>query len=129
MTTKDLGIAMRALGQNPTETELQDMIDEVGGDGYGDGLIDFSEFLAIVARKLEDSEEEIRQAFKAYDKDNNGYISTAEMRHALFNLGERLTNDEMEEMVREADVDGDDRVHYEEFIKVIRSRPVYAPNA
>ncbi|KAG8699007.1 translation elongation factor EF1B gamma [Ceratobasidium sp. 394] len=129
MATKDLGIAMRALGQNPTEAELQDMIDEVNGGGYGDGLIDFSEFLTIVARKLEDTEEVIKEAFKAYDKDNNGYISTAEMRQALFDLGESLTDHKINEMVQEADVDGDDRINYEEFIKVIRSRPIYAPNA
>ena len=58
---------MRSLGQNPTEAELQDMINEVDADG--NGTIDFPEFLTMMARKMKDtdSEEEIREAFR-YDK-------------------------------------------------------------
>ena len=66
---------MRSLGQNPTEAELQDMINEVDADG--NGTIDFPEFLTMMARKMRDtdSEEEIKEAFKVFDKDGNGYIS------------------------------------------------------
>ena len=55
---------MRSLGQNPTEAELQDMINEVDADG--NGTIDFPEFLTMMARKMKDtdSEEEIREAFR-----------------------------------------------------------------
>jgi Ca2+-binding EF-hand superfamily protein len=55
---------MRSLGQNPTEAELQDMINEVDADG--NGTIDFPEFLTMMARKMKDtdSEEEILEAFK-----------------------------------------------------------------
>uniref|UniRef100_A0AAQ4QWU2 EF-hand domain-containing protein n=1 Tax=Gasterosteus aculeatus aculeatus TaxID=481459 RepID=A0AAQ4QWU2_GASAC len=59
---------MRSLGQNPTEAELQDMINEVDADG--NGTIDFPEFLTMMARKMKDtdSEEEIREAFRVFDK-------------------------------------------------------------
>ena len=79
---------MRSLGQNPTEAELQDMINEVDADG--NGTIDFPEFLTMMARKMRDtdSEEEIREAFKVFDKDGNGFISAAELRHVMTNLGE-----------------------------------------
>lgn len=79
---------MRSLGQNPTEAELQDMINEVDVDG--NGTIDFPEFLTMMARKMRDtdSEEEIKEAFKVFDKDGNGYISAAELRHVMTNLGE-----------------------------------------
>ena len=50
ITTKELGTVMRSLGQNPTEAELQDMINEVDADG--NGTIDFPEFLALMARKM-----------------------------------------------------------------------------
>uniref|UniRef100_A0A8C5BW33 EF-hand domain-containing protein n=1 Tax=Gadus morhua TaxID=8049 RepID=A0A8C5BW33_GADMO len=61
ITTKELGTVMRSLGQNPTEAELQDMINEVDADG--NGTIDFPEFLTMMARKMKDtdSEEEIRE--------------------------------------------------------------------
>ena len=82
---------MRSLGQNPTEAELQDMINEVDADG--NGTIDFPEFLTMMARKMKDSdsEEEIKEAFKVFDKDGNGYISAAELRHVMTNLGESLS--------------------------------------
>jgi calmodulin len=149
ITTKELGTVMRSLGQNPTEAELQDMINEVDADG--NGTIDFPEFLTMVgvglclgvwqgspvvlclshartytrnyqmARKMKDtdSEEEIKEAFKVFDKDGNGFISAAELRHVMTNLGEKLTDEEVDEMIREADVDGDGQINYEEFVKMM----------
>jgi len=87
ITTRELGVVMRSLGQNPTEAELQDMINEVDPDG--NGTVDFPEFLTMMARKMReiDAEEEIKEAFKVFDKDGNGYISSAEMKHAIARLG------------------------------------------
>ncbi|RLN52106.1 hypothetical protein BBJ29_001640 [Phytophthora kernoviae] len=121
ITTKELGTVMRSLGQNPTEAELQDMINEVDADG--NGTIDFPEFLTMMARKMKDtdSEEEILEAFKVFDKDGNGFISAAELRHIMTNLGEKLTDEEVDEMIREADIDGDGQINYEEFVKMMMS--------
>ncbi|KAL0830880.1 hypothetical protein ABMA28_002984 [Loxostege sticticalis] len=79
------------------------------------GTIDFPEFLTMMARKMKDtdSEEEIREAFRVFDKDGNGFISAAELRHVMTNLGEKLTDEEVDEMIREADIDGDGQVNYE----------------
>lgn len=60
-----------------------------------------------------DSEEELREAFRVFDKDGNGFISAAELRHVMTNLGEKLTDEEVDEMIREADIDGDGQVNYE----------------
>lgn len=46
-------------------------------------------------------------------QDGNGYISAAELRHVMTNLGEKLTDEEVDEMIREADIDGDGQVNYE----------------
>ncbi|KAJ0260597.1 Calmodulin-1 [Hirschfeldia incana] len=118
ITTKELGTVMRSLGQNPTEAELQDMINEVDADG--NRTIDFPEFLNLMAKKMKDtdSEEELKEAFKVFDKDQNGFISAAELGHVMTNLGEKLTDEEVEEMVREADVDGDGQINYEEFVNI-----------
>ncbi|XP_072039372.1 neo-calmodulin [Amphiura filiformis] len=122
ITTKELGTVMRSLDQNPTEAELQDMINEVDADG--NGTLDFPEFLTMMAHKMKDkdSDDDIREAFKVFDKDGNGFISSAELRHVMTNLGEKLTEDEVEGMIREADIDGDGQVNYEEFVKMMTSK-------
>ena len=122
ITIKELGTMMRSLGQNPTEAELRDLINEVDADG--NGTIDFPEFLNLMARKMQDtdSEEELKEAFKVFDKDGNGFISAAELRHVMTNLGEKLTDEEVDEMIREADVDGDGQVNYDEFVKMMMAK-------
>jgi calmodulin len=122
ITTKELGTVMRSLGQNPTETELNDMINEVDSDG--NGTIDFPEFLSLMARKMRDTdtEEELIEAFKVFDRDQNGFISAAELRHIMTNLGEKLTDEEVDEMIREADVDGDGQINYEEFVRMMMAK-------
>ena len=69
----------------------------------------------MMARKMKetDSDEELREAFRVFDKDGNGFISAAELRHVMTNLGEKLTDEEVDEMIREADIDGDGQVNYE----------------
>ncbi|XP_006864950.1 PREDICTED: calmodulin-like [Chrysochloris asiatica] len=115
ITTKELGTVMRSFGQNPTEAELQDMINEV--DANGNGTIDLPEFLTMMARKTKDttSEEEIREAFCVFDKDGNGYISAAELCHMMTKLGEQLTDEE-------ADIDGDGQVNLEEFVQMMTAK-------
>ena len=60
--------------------------------------------------------------FSVFDKDGNGYISAAELRHVMTNLGEKLTDEEVDEMIREADIDGDGQVNYEEFVAMMTSK-------
>ena len=88
ITTKELGTVMLSLGQNPTEAELQDMINEV--DTNGNGAIDFPEFLTMMIKKMKDTDEaEIRESFKFWDRDGDGFISPCELRHAMASLGRR----------------------------------------
>ena len=119
ITSQELGTVMRSLGQNPTEAELSDIIKSLESD-----TIIFEEFLKIMVVKMKDqeSEEEIKEAFKVFDKDGSGTISAAELRHVLTNLGEKLTDNEVEDLIREADVDGDGQIDYNEFVKLMLSK-------
>ncbi|KAI8508561.1 Calmodulin-3 [Branchiostoma belcheri] len=93
----------------------QDMINEMDHDGSG--TIDFPEFLLVMSKKQQesDSEKEIREAFRVFDKDGNGFITASELRVVMANLGEKLTDEEVDEMIDEADSDGDGHINFEEF--------------
>lgn len=66
----------------------------------------------MMVRQTKDavSEEEIREAFKVFDRDNNGFISTAELRYVLASIGEKLTDAQVDEMVLVADQNGDGQI-------------------
>lgn len=122
ISSKELGTVMRSLGQNPTEAELFDMINEV--DSNQTGSIKFQDFLNLMVRKMRDTdtEEELIEAFQVFDREGNGLITAQELRHVMTNLGEKLTAEEADEMIREADVDGDGQINYEEFVKMMMSK-------
>ncbi|KAF3338163.1 Calmodulin [Carex littledalei] len=114
ITMHELRTVIKQLGQNPTEEDVQEMIREVDADG--NGTVEFNEFLALMERKLKetDSDDELREAFRVFDKDNDGFISSSELRSVLMNLGENITDEEVDEMIKEADANGDGQVDYNE---------------
>merc|ERR1712243_23343 len=113
---------MRALGQNPSEAEIQDMVNQVDKDGSG--LLDFPEFLSMMVLKAEseNAEDEIREAFQVFDGDGNGFINRQELACVMGNLGEALTPEEIQSMIDEADLDGDGQINYEEFFSMMNSK-------
>jgi len=119
ITSEELGEMMRSLGLEPSETELQDIINEVDLDSTGS--IDFDEFVTMMAKRVPkvDAETELRQAFKVFDRDGSGTIDTEELRHVMKSLGENLTDEQIDEMIREADKDGDGTVDYNEFVQLL----------
>ena len=127
---------MKSLGQTPTEKELREMIEEVDEDG--NGSIELDEFICMMAKSMKETERncgDVEAAFKVFDQDGDGYkhhldihifsennkvvhfrfISPEELKAVMLTLGEVLTQDEIEEMIREADLDGDGKVCFQEF--------------
>eukprot|EP01132_Coremiostelium_polycephalum_P005538 gene5538-6897_t len=123
ITTQELGVVMRSVGSNPTQAELKDMIKEIDD---GSGLVTYQQFLNLMQRKMQysDSEADIKQAFKVFDKKGNGYANIADLKHTLTSIGEKLTKEEFDNMMKEAKtVDG--QIHVDEFVRVIKTSKAF----
>merc|ERR1712216_90380 len=106
----------------PTDKELNDMIAELDKDGSGD--IDLREFLLAMQSKIQDAEGEeiIKDAFRMFDEDNSGSLDYDEIRNILSNMGEKMNSEEIEELIKTVDYDGDGAVDLKEFMAVVLDR-------
>lgn len=122
INAKELGFVMRAMGHNLCETELRDIIKDVDADE--DGAINISEFLMITPRYIKETnaEEELRQAFAVFDNEQKGFLDVEDLRRYMTNMGDKLSDEEVEEMLRHAPVDKDGRLYYHEFIKLMLAK-------
>jgi len=123
--TKDLKVAMRALGFEPRKEEIKKMICDV--DKENSGTLTFDNFLNLMARKIseKDSKEEILKAFKLFDDDETGKISFENLKRVAKELGENLTDEELQEMIDEADRNGDGEVDEDEFLRIMKKTSLY----
>jgi calmodulin len=117
-----LGAVLEGLGIKTTITELQSIIHEIDYDG--NGTISFEEFVDMMYRRRgtfkNEDDTEIIALFRAFDKDNNGLITAEEMREAFAKFNEDFSEEEIEEMIKDADVDGDGLINYEEFVEMLK---------
>ncbi|XP_076268425.1 neo-calmodulin-like [Rhynchophorus ferrugineus] len=122
ITTKELGTVLKALGQNPTEAELLDIIAEADTDG--NGLIDFNEFSAVMKGIIKecDNEDDIKGAFRVFDKEGKGFITADDLRDIITSLGEKFSDNEYDEMIRAADLDGDGVVTLADFMEMMTAK-------
>ena len=112
----ELGVIMRSLGHKPTEVELQDIINQ---DIFNHNTITFFKFKQIMEDKIRDREKEgveLKEAFRAFDKDGEGCISAATLRHVMTNLGEKLKDEEVDELFAEASIENEGDMNYVDFV-------------
>ena len=123
--SKELKVAMRALGFEPKREEIKKLISEVDKDGSG--VIDFPEFLDMMTAKMQerDPREEMMKAFRLFDDDETGKISFKNLKRVAKELGENMTDDEIAEMIEEADRDGDGEIGEEEFMRIMRKTNLF----
>merc|ERR1712084_212335 len=109
---KELKVAMRALGLDAKKDEIRRMIN------------DFNEFLNMMTARMgdRDSREEIIKVFRLFDDDETGKISFKNLKRVAQELGENMTDEELQEMIDEADRDGDGEVNEEEFFRIMKRR-------
>ena len=87
----------------------------------GNGIIDFREFLHLMETRMKgtDTEAELREMFKVFDMDGNGYISAEEFKWTMMNLGQQLTEEEVEEIIKTADLNGDGQIDLEGILSFV----------
>jgi len=107
------------VGQNPTKKELEEIKAKL--DPTGNKAISFDEYLKIQNRpegwKAHGTEEEFVQGFAVFDRDGNGLISAGELRYVLTSLGEKLTDKDVDELLRGVETDKDGFINYSDFVK------------
>uniref|UniRef100_A0A0G4G1J2 EF-hand domain-containing protein n=1 Tax=Chromera velia CCMP2878 TaxID=1169474 RepID=A0A0G4G1J2_9ALVE len=119
---RELKAAMRALGFDVKKEDVRKMMAEIGKDPTA--AISFEDFCEIMSGRMADkySRSEILKVFRLFDDDESGKISFRNLKRVAAELGENLTDEELQEMIEEADRDGDGLISQDEFYRVMRRR-------
>ena len=113
ITADELFNTLDKLGFEPKRSDMHKMIDDT--DDNADGKMDIDEFIVMLLDVKQHSnrknpEQTFFEAFQLFDRDGNGSISRDELKQVLTNIGEDLTSRDIDEMVKEADNDGDNNI-------------------
>merc|ERR1712036_133302 len=118
---RELKAAMRALGFEVKNEELKKMVTDIDNDG--NGTIEFVEFLQMMTAKMgeKDTREDIEKVFKLFDDDNTNKISFRNLARVA-ELGETIDDEELQDMINQADRDGDGAINADEFYRIMKKK-------
>lgn len=124
-TVAYLQLAMRALGFEPRREEIKNILSTHVKDDSE--FITLEQFVSIMSEKIADkgAKEEIMKAFRLFDNDQTGKISFKNLQRVAQELGENLTEEELKEMIQEADQDNDGEVNQDEFLRIMKKTCLY----
>ena len=120
-----LKFAIRALGFEPKKEEINKIIEQI--DKNNTGFISYEDFVSLMAKRFteKDTNDEIMKAFQLFNSDGTGGISFENLKRVAKELGENLSDDELKEMITEADRDGDGIVNSQEFLRIMKKTCLY----
>lgn len=122
ITSSELSTVLRSLGKSVSDAEVKVLLKDLNVDH--EGRIQFPDFVAMMSVRMRqlNREGELKEAFRIFDRNGNGLISADELRAALESFGEKMSEEELDELLREADINCDGQIDYEEFVKMITQK-------
>jgi len=121
---QQIGTVVRSLRQSPTEEEVANIIQKhLKGQPFD--LKQLMDIMADLMRNKPTDDTSVREAFGVFDREGHGFISAAELRHVMTNLGEKLTDQEVDELIQGLDIDREGMLQYEELVKMMTSKTLY----
>ena len=122
VNSSELANILKAIDIDASSQEIKEILEEIELEENGE--IDFDSFINIINRreKYVDTEEEVLNAFKIFDKEGNGLININELKHIMLTVGKNLSEPEINDMLKEADIDGDGYINYEEFVRSLMTK-------
>ncbi|KAL0926197.1 hypothetical protein M5K25_002407 [Dendrobium thyrsiflorum] len=120
ITMEEMIAIMKSIGRSSPNIEFTDIINHIDFDFRGN--FDLRELFNQTTEIVEEinKEDELKEVFKVFDRDQKGFISATELKNVLISLGEKLTDEEAEQMIKEADFDGDGKVNYDDFVQTMK---------
>ena len=122
ISTDELGIVLRSIGQNQSDAAITEMIAEVDDDN--NGYCEYDEFLLLMSKKINEGQmdEEMMEAFKTFDDNAKGYINLSDLKRVLKQYNENLSDEEVNILFHETDADKDNKINFKDFILMMMAK-------
>lgn len=105
LSFRDAGSVIRAAGYSPSNSELKRLIDTKFGATYSHQLFDLKTIEELCVDLKKRSEGDVHDSLRCFDYERNGFVSAQELKYFLTTRGEKLSDEEIDEMFRDLDID------------------------
>ncbi|GFO45251.1 calmodulin [Plakobranchus ocellatus] len=119
LLVSEVASAIRALGHVMTDTDIKNMLRQIGVEGRG-GKVDLNNFRQMHSTlPAQNYTRQLEEALRTVDKEGGGFVQASELKHLLTNMGDRLSDDDFNVLLEELDVDSSGRIQFKEFVRLL----------